>query len=170
MAGPGHARFMNCVLRNSLPCPLATGPLSGVRCSMQVVAIKVDAVDATNEPTASASFAPKALTGPQKKRRPTWRSPLNCDDADWIEPGAGTDDGDNKEVESRTYEEELGASMIRTLAKRKSVRMHELVELVEDRRKEVERLMADRRARRGEQRQKNRKSGNRPKARAASGE
>ena len=29
--------------------------------------------------------------------------------------------------------------MIRALAKRKSIRMHELVELVEDRRKEVER-------------------------------
>ena len=53
----------------------------------------------------------------------------DCDDGGWIEPVAGTDDADDMKLERSTYDEELGASMVRALSKRKSIRMHELVEL-----------------------------------------
>jgi hypothetical protein len=124
----------------------------------------------TNEPTATSGIAPAALTVAQKKASKDVEVAVDCENGDWIDPAPGADDADAGEAESRSFDKEPGASMIQALVNRKSMRMHELVELAEGRRKEVERLMAERRARRAHQRQRNCKTAEHAKGRAASGE
>jgi hypothetical protein len=112
--------------------------------------------NAPNEPTGQRENAPIEPTGASENvtNEPTdpWEKALteselasDCENAERIETGAGTDDGD---FESRTYQKELLARLRQAMRKRRSMRIHELVELVEERRKATEQIMADRRAQR----------------------
>jgi hypothetical protein len=122
----------------------------------------------TNEPTDQREIVPNEPTDGRKKAPTESELSSDCEDSESIEAGAGTNDEDHEDHESPpTYEEELGAEMRQVLRNRKSMRLHELVKLVEERRKAVEQIMADRRAQRLQERIQNGKRISRPEGRAA---
>jgi hypothetical protein len=122
----------------------------------------------TNEPTDAGENVTNEPTDRRIKATTELELASDCEDAESIEAGAGTEDEDNDDLESPpTYEEELGAQMRQVLRNRKSMRMHEMVELVEERRKVVEQIMADRRAQRLQERIQNGKRESRPEGQGA---
>jgi hypothetical protein len=97
------------------------------------------------EPTGASENVTNEPTDPWEKALTESELASDCENAERIETGAGTDDGD---FESRTYQKELLARLRQAMRKRRSMRIHELVELVEERRKATEQILADRRAQR----------------------
>ena len=123
------------------------GPLSVVSRPLSVVTPNHAAENVTNRPYKASGIAPNALIDTPKKAPAKVEVVAHRNDGDWIQPAARRGGGDDKEAGSRNFDQELGVSMIQALVNRKSMRMHEArTRAAEERRKEVERLMAERRA------------------------